>query len=136
MIQTLHLQAITRCSSMQKWRPPRNPEAETIINSNNGVHIPETRRRSSNQRTLQKCHSDIASVELQGFKDPGFRFHKEGLQENKVEESKQNRARRAWIAQSQAPPIPNWVYNNSAEDMKAQLKFWARAVATNVRQEC
>ncbi|KAJ0884476.1 hypothetical protein HanPSC8_Chr10g0434131 [Helianthus annuus] len=36
-----------------------------------------------------------------------------------------------------APAIPGgWVDKSSSEDMKAHIKFWARAVASNVRQEC
>lgn len=36
-----------------------------------------------------------------------------------------------------APVIPGgWVDKSSSEDMKAHIKFWARAVASNVRQEC
>lgn len=36
-----------------------------------------------------------------------------------------------------APKIPGgWVDKGSSEDMKAQIKFWARAVAFNVHQEC
>ncbi|KAI4333627.1 hypothetical protein L6164_018408 [Bauhinia variegata] len=43
----------------------------------------------------------------------------------------------AWLVQSCAPsppPIPIWTSNkSSAEDMKAHIKFWAKAVASNVR---
>ncbi|KAK9077885.1 hypothetical protein SSX86_006223 [Deinandra increscens subsp. villosa] len=36
-----------------------------------------------------------------------------------------------------APTIPGgWVDKGSSEDMKAQIKFWARAVAFNLHQEC
>ncbi|KAL7600865.1 uncharacterized protein LOC111919972 [Lactuca sativa] len=36
-----------------------------------------------------------------------------------------------------APAIPGgWVDKSSSEDMKAHIKYWARAVASNVRQEC
>ncbi|KAJ0479377.1 hypothetical protein HanRHA438_Chr13g0579941 [Helianthus annuus] len=36
-----------------------------------------------------------------------------------------------------APTIPRgWVDKGSSEDMKAQIKFWARAVAFNLHQEC
>ncbi|KAL8235399.1 hypothetical protein R6Q59_021499 [Mikania micrantha] len=36
-----------------------------------------------------------------------------------------------------APAIPGgWVDKSSSEDMKAHIKFWARAVASNVRQDC
>ena len=135
--------------SMQRCRPPRNLEVET--NSKTNV-VQEMRRRYSNQKILQKSHSDLAFQELQGFKDLGFTFDKEdlspgvvnilpGLQENKMEDMEQDKVRRpylseAWHVQSRAPPIPNCISKNSAEDMKAQLKFWARAVATNIRKEC
>lgn len=33
-------------------------------------------------------------------------------------------------------PVPVWVPKDSRKDMKAQIKFWARTVASNVRQEC
>lgn len=36
-----------------------------------------------------------------------------------------------------APKIPGgFVDRSSSADMKTQIKFWARAVASNVRQEC
>ncbi|KAI3755763.1 hypothetical protein L1987_55569 [Smallanthus sonchifolius] len=36
-----------------------------------------------------------------------------------------------------APTIPGgWVDTGSSEDMKGQIKFWARAVAFNLHQEC
>ncbi|KAL8209733.1 hypothetical protein R6Q57_006465 [Mikania cordata] len=36
-----------------------------------------------------------------------------------------------------APTIPRgWVDKGSSEDMKAQIRFWARAVAYNLHQEC
>ncbi|XVF04283.1 hypothetical protein REPUB_Repub05bG0069100 [Reevesia pubescens] len=138
--------AMTQNFSMQRYRPARNSEVET--NSNNTNLVQEMRRRYSNQKILQKSYSDLAFQELQGFKDLGFKFDKDlspsvvnilpGLQENQI---KHDRMRspylsEAWHLQSCAPPIPNCVSKNSAEDMKAQLKFWARAVATNVRQEC
>lgn len=121
--------AMGQSFSMQRCRPPRNLEVETNQNTN---LVQEMRRPYPNQKMLQKCRSDVA--QLQGFKDLGFTYDKDDL--------KQDKARRpnlseAWgVVQSRAPPIPNHVSKNSAEDMKAQLKFWARAVATNVRQEC
>lgn len=43
----------------------------------------------------------------------------------------------AWIAKScGTPPTPFQKSSSSGQDMKAQIKFWARAVASNVRQEC
>ncbi|XVF18771.1 hypothetical protein REPUB_Repub11eG0052100 [Reevesia pubescens] len=146
-------QAMTQNCSMQRSRPPRNLGVETN-NNNTNVVLEMRRRYPTNQKILQKSHSDLAFQELQGFKDLGFTFDKEdlspglvnilpGLQENKIQDDlKRDKVRRpylseAWHVQSHAPPnpIPNCVSKNSAEDIKAQLKFWARAVATNVRQE-
>ncbi|KAE8703277.1 Detected protein of unknown function [Hibiscus syriacus] len=129
-------------------RLPRNQEVEAINNTN---EAPVARGRHSNpKRMLQKSHSDLAFQELQGFKDLGFTFDNEdlspdvlnilpGLQGSKIDESKQARRpylSEVWHVQRPAPPLPARVSKNSAEDMKAQIKFWARAVATNVRQEC
>ncbi|KAK6230645.1 hypothetical protein QUC31_002163 [Theobroma cacao] len=139
--------SMSQSCSTQRCRPPRNLEVETF---NNSYGVQEIRRPYTNQKTLQRSLSDLAFEELQGFKDLGFTFDKEdlspsvvnilpGLQENKIEDLKQDKVRRpylseAWLAQSRGPPIPNCVSKDSADDMKAQIKFWARAVATNVRQ--
>ncbi|XVF78645.1 hypothetical protein PTKIN_Ptkin14bG0151700 [Pterospermum kingtungense] len=125
--------AMGQSCSMQRCRPARNLGVETNNNNNNTNGVQESRRRCSNQKILQKCHSDLAFQELQGFKDLGFTFDKEDWKQDKV---RRPYLYGAWHVQSRAPPIPNCVSKNSAEDMKAQLKFWARAVATNVRQEC
>ncbi|PPS16438.1 hypothetical protein GOBAR_AA04140 [Gossypium barbadense] len=139
---------LPRCSI----RPPRNQEVEAINNTNEAS---VTRYRHSNpKKMLQKSYSDLAFQELQGFKDLGFTFDKEdlspdvvnilpGLQGDKIEDELQpDKVRKpylseAWLVQGPVPPpIPTCVSKNSAKDMKAQIKFWARAVATNVRQEC
>lgn len=135
--------------SLPRYRPPRNLEVEAI-NTNCSK---EMRRRLANQTKLRKSLSDLELEEVQGFKDLGFTFEKElspnvvkilpGLQGKKQpEDLEQDKVRRpylseAWLVQqSSAPPIPNWAHKGSAEDMKAQIKFWARAVASNMRQEC
>uniref|UniRef100_A0A2N9GPP3 Uncharacterized protein n=1 Tax=Fagus sylvatica TaxID=28930 RepID=A0A2N9GPP3_FAGSY len=145
-----HLQrhkSMTQSSSIPRYRPPRIQEMETI-NSN---CTKEMRRRYLNQTKLKRSPSDLESEEVQGFKDLGFTFDKDlcpsvvnilpGLQQKKPEDWDQDEARRpylseAWLVQSCDPPIPNWVPKASKEDMKAQIKFWARAVASNMRQEC
>ncbi|KAK9269487.1 hypothetical protein L1049_001262 [Liquidambar formosana] len=136
-------------SSMPRQRPRRLPRVESI-----NMDGPEEMRRRYllNQRKMKKSLSDLEYEEVQGFKDLGFKFDKEdlspsvvnilpGLQEKNRDESDDDKVRRpylseAWLLQSSAPPIPNWVANKSAEDMKAQIKFWARAVASNVNQAC
>lgn len=68
-------------------------------------------RRLMSQLKTQKSLSDLQSRELQGIKDLG-------LQEQKrTEDDEGKNTRKA----------------SKEEDMKAQIKFWARAVASNVR---
>lgn len=101
------------------------------------------------QMRKRRSQSELESEELQGFKDLGFTFDKKdinptvvdiipGLREKKEEELESERTRRpylseAWMLQTHLlPPIPKWDNRKSAEDMKQQIKFWARAVASNV----
>ncbi|KAF5478623.1 hypothetical protein F2P56_005166 [Juglans regia] len=129
--------------SLPRYRPP---EVEDI----NSDFTKEMRRRLLPQTKLRKSKSDLESEEVQGFKDLGFTFDKDlspnvvkilpGLQGNKPEEDleEEDKGRRpylseAWFVQGSAPPVPNWAPKGSTEDMKAQIKFWARAVASNVR---
>lgn len=113
----------------------------------------EMRRRYLNQKTMRRSLSDLEFEEVQGFKDLGFSFEKEtlspslasilpGLQEKKRDETEEDKAARrpylseAWLVQSCAPRIPNWTSHKSSGDMKVQIKFWARAVASNVHLKC
>ncbi|KAL6196575.1 hypothetical protein ACLB2K_032189 [Fragaria x ananassa] len=132
---------MTQCSSIPRYRPPvRSTEGENADVSK------EIRRKLLSRKSL----SDLEIEEVQGFKDLGFTFDKKdiapsvvsilpGLQEKKRnEELNPDMVRRpylseAWLVQSCAPPPPNLGAGRSAEDMKAQIKFWARSVASNVR---
>ncbi|KAI3466085.1 hypothetical protein Pfo_022748 [Paulownia fortunei] len=142
---------VTPSSSISRHRSRRKPELESIKLEGLEEIGPQ---RPMNQLKTQKSLSDLESQELQGFKDLGFDFDKKelspnvisiipGLQEKKrIQEDEEKNTRRpylseAWGAQSSsAPPFPKWGGKRSTEDMKAQIKFWARAVASNVRQEC
>ncbi|KAJ7948697.1 Serine/arginine repetitive matrix protein [Quillaja saponaria] len=134
----------SKSCSLPRCRSQRNSEAESNID-----RIKETRQRLTTRKSL----SELEIEEVQGFKDLGFSFEKEaldpslvnilpGLQEKNQDEAEEDKAVRkpylseAWIVQTCAPPVPNWVSNRSAEDVKAQIKFWARTVASNVHQEC
>ncbi|XP_021652529.2 uncharacterized protein LOC110644173 [Hevea brasiliensis] len=141
-------------SSMPRYSPPRNWKMQTI----DTVNANSKQKRNlgcSNQRNIQRSLSNIESQEVQGFKDLGFTFNKQDLNPSEAgilpglqDEQKKNqdhqdhdKVRRrphlskAWHLQKQscAPPIPIWAPKNSAQEMKAQLKYWARAVASNVR---
>ncbi|KAK9907861.1 hypothetical protein M0R45_000048 [Rubus argutus] len=108
----------------------------------------EEKKGGENQESVLLRHKGM--TQLQGFKDLGFTFDQKdiapsvisilpGLQEkNRDEGLNPDMVRRpylseAWLVQSCAPPPPNLAASRSAEDMKAQIKFWARAVASNVR---
>lgn len=132
---------MTQCSSIPRYRPPiRNTEGENADGSK------EIRSKLLSRKSL----TDLEIEEVQGFKDLGFTFDEKdiapsvvsilpGLKEKKRHEDlNPEMVRRpylseAWLVQSCAPPPPNLAATRSAEDMKAQIKFWARAVASNVR---
>ena len=118
----------------------------------------EMRRRylSEGKLSMRKSLNDLEIEEVQGFKDLGFTFEnkdlspsvvniipglqdkeKKGINEDlKLEKVRRPYLSEAWMLQSCAPQFPNWddiARRRSSEDMKAQIKFWARAVASNVR---
>ncbi|KAK1276734.1 hypothetical protein QJS04_geneDACA010913 [Acorus gramineus] len=107
----------------------------------------------------KKCRSlsDLEFEEVKGFRDLGFVFDRErlnpriakiipGLRRRSIEEEEEeeegmNGLRRpylseAWVMQRSAPPELNLFDRRSAAEMKEQLRFWARTVAFNIRQEC
>ncbi|KAI9185480.1 hypothetical protein LWI28_007726 [Acer negundo] len=151
---------LTRSCSVSRYRPPRSSEVERHYNYNMNGSIKDMNRRFliNQNKYRKKSTSDLESEEVQGFKDLGFTFEKQelspsvisilpGLQEknnNREVKLKRPYLSEAWFSNNFAPPppppppppIPNWATKNSAKDMKAQIKFWARAVASNVHQEC
>ncbi|MCL7032386.1 hypothetical protein MKW94_023659 [Papaver nudicaule] len=118
----------------------------------------EVIRRSLSYKRSSSTKIDLEVEEVQGFKDLGFVFDTEqinkslanilpGLQEKKSvnteegeNESKTTRRpylSEAWLVQPSKPTVPAWADKRLAGDMKEQLKYWARSVASNVRiQEC
>nr|XP_010916028.1 uncharacterized protein LOC105040958 [Elaeis guineensis] len=136
-------------------RQPRDIRVEGINKycANQHYLIREANYRKAFQEKKWKSLSDLEFIEVQGFKDLGFVFDEEGtssaslanvipgLRDKKAGELGDDKVRRpylseAWFVQRSAPPMIKWVDKRSAADMKEQLKFWARAVACNVRQEC
>ncbi|KAF5183689.1 hypothetical protein FRX31_026724 [Thalictrum thalictroides] len=109
-------------------------------------------RSLSQNIKISKSPSELEIEEVQGFKDLGFDFEKidlnpsvkdilPGLQIKKPDDWNEQKVRRpylseAWIVQRSIPLMPDWIDPGSAGDMKEQLKYWARAVASNMRQEC
>lgn len=134
---------MTRRSSIPRHSPQRKPDMETI-----GMEgYSETKPKYLIDQTIkiQKSLSDLKIDDIRGFKDSSLSYNKRDSTMNVIstlEEYEEKNTRRtpyfseAWRGQSSVPPIPKWVGKRSNEDMKAQIKFWARAVASNVRQEC
>lgn len=137
-----------------RYRSPRNKDIVESFMSTDGCK--EMRRRYPSEGKMllgKKSLSDLEIEEVQGFKDLGFTFEDKdlspsvvniipGLQDKKSsEELKPEKVKRpylseAWTLHFCAPQFPNWddiISKRSSEDMKAQIKFWARAVASNVR---
>lgn len=99
------------------------------------------RQHPLSQTKLTKSSSDLIQ-ELQGFKDLSIKFDNQDLGPSLQEKKKQQQfstnegklrnsylSDQAWQLENSASPMGK----RSTEDMKAQIIFWARAVASNVR---
>ncbi|KAL3631441.1 hypothetical protein CASFOL_024425 [Castilleja foliolosa] len=133
---------LTRSCSISRHRSRRKAEWESI--------------KIAGLDETQKSLIDLESEELQGFKDLGFDLDEKDLSPNRIsmitglpekkiieeEDDEEKGGKRSYLSEKwgpqsySAPPVPRWVGKRSTEDMKKQIKFWARAVASNVRQEC
>ncbi|EFJ20256.1 hypothetical protein SELMODRAFT_443974 [Selaginella moellendorffii] len=112
---------------------------------------PRRRRRSSQRSKTTRSWSELEFDEVRGLRDLGFKPREGDLMPRRVVSLATSTARssprreriypsHAWsIRRPDSPllnlrmPDPN---RQGVEDMKAHLKFWARAVASTVRQEC
>lgn len=112
-------------SSIPRHRPPRNSRSEEAIK--------EMAVKSQGSKTLRKTLSSIDTKEIMPLKELDITEP-----EKKVvrDDEKQKRVVKSRSAVVVGQPIPVWVPKDSRRDMKAQIKFWARTVASNVRQEC
>ncbi|KAL0900056.1 hypothetical protein Bca101_084017 [Brassica carinata] len=116
-------QITPKISSIPRHRPPRNSRSEEAIQ--------ETVVKPQGSKTLRKTLSSIDTKQIMTLKELDI------TEPEKKDDEEQRRAvksRSAAVVVGQ--PIPVWVPKESRRDMKAQIKFWARTVASNVRQEC
>ncbi|XP_059662683.1 uncharacterized protein LOC132308582 [Cornus florida] len=136
---------MTLGSNIPMQHPRKKPERESI--NTDGCKEMRPRNLITNQMKTRKGVGDLESEEVQSFRDMGFTFDKgeldpslanriPGFQEKNTQDFDEDKVRRphlseAGLVQSSAPPIPNWVDKSSPKDMKTQIKFWARAVASN-----
>ncbi|KAJ4872102.1 Uncharacterized protein Rs2_46257 [Raphanus sativus] len=122
-----------KSSSIPRPKPPRHSRSEEAIQE-----MVAKSQRSPRGKTLRKTLSSVDTKELLMLKELDI-TEPETNQANDEEE--QRRVPRAAVKSRSAAvvvgqPIPIWVPKESRRDMKAQIKFWARTVASNVRQEC
>ncbi|CAA7028409.1 unnamed protein product [Microthlaspi erraticum] len=132
-VSTPTKQNTLKVSSIPRHRPPRSSRSEEAIQE-----MVVKSQRSSSRKTLRKSLSSIETKEIQMLKELVTESEKK---QEKAEEEQgrvppavavKNRSAAVVVGQ----PLPVWVPNDSRKDMKAQIKFWARTVASNVRQEC
>lgn len=128
---------------------PRKPETERSIPENPEGIIKRQHPVLTGGNKLRKSSSDLVFQELQGL---SIKFDKTDVQsgpnidrdrDHKIPntqggvEEKYSMRRRSQLQKQLSMDTGNNNNNKkSVEDMKAQIKFWARAVASNVRQEC
>ncbi|KAJ0989393.1 hypothetical protein J5N97_007749 [Dioscorea zingiberensis] len=132
--------SIRLARSMTRSKPPKFCTKEASL-------------RKAFQEKKWKSLSDLELEEVQGFKDLGFVFDNKqlsvglmkvipGLREKAaVANEDETETRRpylseAWQLRRLETPTLRWVDRSSVEDKKQQLRSWARAVASNVHQEC
>nr|GMD90214.1 uncharacterized protein LOC109150352 isoform X1 [Ipomoea batatas] len=120
-------------STIPKQNPRKKSEPESInpiLDCNSGETKP---RYASNQPKIRRSHSSVDTEELKGLKNLGLKVK----DEEKVSRRRGDTTSEAWLAKSFGAPLQSGAAasKKSAEDMKAQIRFWARAVASNVRQE-
>ncbi|KAL0910340.1 hypothetical protein M5K25_021313 [Dendrobium thyrsiflorum] len=139
--------------STGRRRPPRTEPPHRRCANPHLLMCWEASNRKAFQSKKWRSLGDLETMELQGFKDLGFVFdEREGLssslvrvipalRERKEDEEDGGQKRlyfpEGWFTQRSAPPVVlQRVGCWSGEEMKEQLRFWARAVACNVRRDC
>ncbi|KZV51938.1 hypothetical protein F511_08548 [Dorcoceras hygrometricum] len=133
----IHVKGVAASSAIKRHPPRKKPDTESIKMED----IEEIRTQPiMNQLRKQKSSSIIESKQLQ---DVGFDIKKTGtLNPQKsctitgLREMHPPYLSERRRTHSSAPRVPKWGGNESTEAMKEQIKFWARAVASNVHQEC
>ncbi|KAL8510166.1 hypothetical protein ACS0TY_017109 [Phlomoides rotata] len=120
---------LIRQASLTHTLPPRKNTHKGVITNSTLSRKKHEQESIKSPIKTQRSLKELESEELQGFKE-------KELSPN-VARVEDNRTARPYLSEAwSAPPVPRWGVKRSTEDMKAQIKFWARAVASNVRQEC
>ncbi|CAA2938680.1 Hypothetical predicted protein [Olea europaea subsp. europaea] len=121
--------SLTKKSSITRHSSQRKPDIETI--DMEGYSEMKQKHLIYQAMKMQK------SNDRRGFRDSRLSYNKRDSNPNVLKTLEEYEYfSETWHGESSAPPIPKWVDKRSNKDMKAQIKFWARAVASNVRAEC
>lgn len=135
------LQGLTRSYSISTV--PEQTQPENIIKIIGRDCEEMKQRKVTNQASARKSVYDNNTEELQRLnKKLSLKLQERRRVGSRDAEKviRRSNSSDAWAAKScGSPPTPfqnGAAAKKSAQDMKAQIKFWARAVASNVRQEC
>ncbi|KAJ6298329.1 hypothetical protein OIU76_019476 [Salix suchowensis] len=126
-----------------RYRPPRN--SSEVESGGDALHNISSEARHGNfpKNQMRKLEKSLSNPEVhevtrdkKGLNPASMVEIFAGLQEKKLYiKRNQDLVSNSWQGSSCAcaAPIPVWVSKDSSQEMKAQLKFWARSVASNVR---
>ncbi|KFK38858.1 hypothetical protein AALP_AA3G169600 [Arabis alpina] len=120
-----------KVSSIPRHRPPRNSRSEEAIQE-----LVVKSQRSPHGKTLRKSLSSLETKEILMLKELAIEPEKKQEKDDEEQRKVSRDAVKSLSVTVVGQPIPVWVPKDLTKDMKAQIKFWARTVASNVRQEC
>eukprot|EP00250_Pteridium_aquilinum_P021685 c25195_g6_i2 orf=2341-3330(-) len=156
--QTNENSGAPKLESIESGKQLKASPADTQL-SQPALRVLRTQKAQKDPRKSSKSMTALEFDELQGLMDLGFHFGHDDLtprimrmvpviRHKLVEEGDFGRIRKAismkpkqssleaWVVRRSAVPLHDWQTPAAREDMKENLKFWARAVALTVRQEC
>lgn len=125
---------VRQSSSTPRQRQRKNADQETLnTKSAEGVRRENQLCRISR---LARSSSDLGFQQLKAFRDLSINYDQKGTEKEVSIQSQENikEPSSAKAFQEQSFSTNQWGDKRSVEeDMKAQIKFWARAVASNVQ---
>ncbi|KAI3702820.1 hypothetical protein L6452_28572 [Arctium lappa] len=115
-----------------------NGEEDDIEDDESEFKMGRLIRQASLNSSRPSTPLQITKVMTGSSSLPRYPLQKPEPNQEKIRNMKErNRSKNSMKMGKKAPQIPGgWVDKGSSEDMKEQIKFWARAVAFNVNQEC
>ncbi|GMH05616.1 hypothetical protein Nepgr_007456 [Nepenthes gracilis] len=122
-------------SSTRKSKQQRKQEVSTNKSESNS----NMKHRDLNRSRLTKRISNFGHEEVEGFEDLGFTFEEDdlsisissilsNLQVKDDIEEETDKVRRHYLSTT-------WIDKGSSDDIKAQIKIWAKIVASDIHSE-